>query len=443
MSNKVSVKGSKSARGTKRYGLRPRALTAAITTGMIAILGVVSFLPSLAATGSGTLYLTPSTGTYNPGNTIAVDVRENSSGSINAVTAAVNYPTNLLDFVSLDSAGSGFDFPVPGSGAANGKVTYQALSTTPLTGDKKVVTINFKVKSGVTGTASLSFSAESNVVDPNGANTDPSLLGSSYTLKAATVPTCPSGQTGTPPNCVTPAAPTTPSTPSSGASSPTPAPKTAKATTTATTSIKPQGSSTPVSVASGSQVQISAPATMSPDTASSPGDPVIKAQYYLDKKLLASVTAAPYTYRLNTTNIRNGQHTFTTKTFYLSGKISTSSQKLNVKNPPSLTQTRLVAQHYALPATTSIVAIAAIAFFVAHSGGVTGLMGSVGLGGTGLGTLTGGFSSAAPPPPPDPDLAGLHQPPHAPGTIIRPENGAVPGAPESPQTPPSKPPEQP
>jgi hypothetical protein len=146
-----------------------------------------------------------------------------------------------------------------------------------------------------------------------------------------------------PPTITTPTKSQTP-TPASTASS------SAASSAEQSTSITPTGSSTSVPVSSGSSVKVTAPATMQPTVttiAPSESNPVVKVEYYLNKKLLAVQTTAPFSYKLNTRNILNGEYTFTTKTYYASGKMTSSSQDMFIDNPESLTQVKLAARQYA------------------------------------------------------------------------------------------------
>jgi hypothetical protein len=72
---------------------------------------------------------------------------------------------------------------------------------------------------------------------------------------------------------------------------------------------------------------------------------VVKAEYYLDSKLLTTITKSPYEYTLNTAHILNGQYTYKVKVYYSTGQTKISSSLINVKNP-DLTEFSLVAQKY-------------------------------------------------------------------------------------------------
>jgi hypothetical protein len=78
-------------------------------------------------------------------------------------------------------------------------------------------------------------------------------------------------------------------------------------------------------------------------------DEVIKVAYYLNSQLLGVETKTPFQYHLNTTNYVNGTYALKTVTYYASGKVTSSSQKLIITNPFSLKQFGLVALSNSLP----------------------------------------------------------------------------------------------
>lgn len=122
------------------------------------------------------------------------------------------------------------------------------------------------------------------------------------------------------------------------------------------------GSSAPTAVTqTKSGTQISAPVTIQTMTATRG---VKKVEYLLNNKLLAIETVYPYSYTLNVRAYLNGRYTLTTKTFYTSGKITTVSRKILIKNPASFTQFRLLLQKYALLLVLLIAAAAGSIVYV-------------------------------------------------------------------------------
>jgi len=66
--------------------------------------------------GPGTLSLSPADGSFAPGSTINVTIHENSGTSaVNAVQANVTYPTDKLQFVSVNGSNSAFSVAAQGA----------------------------------------------------------------------------------------------------------------------------------------------------------------------------------------------------------------------------------------------------------------------------------------------------------------------------------------
>jgi hypothetical protein len=124
--------------------------------------------------------------------------------------------------------------------------------------------------------------------------------------------------------------------------------------------VTPSGSSTPVALSDNANAQVSAAATIQPTQ--SAGDPITKAEYFLNGKLVATATQPPYSYKLDTPNLRNGKYTLQVKTFYTSGKIALTAHHIDVKNPLSLKQLLLEAKHYAWAFILPVLIIAAFVY---------------------------------------------------------------------------------
>ena len=141
---------------------------------------------------------------------------------------------------------------------------------------------------------------------------------------SSTTATCPSGQTGTPPNCVTATCPSGQTgTPPNCVSSP------PGCTSCSTGSDKGSGgnsgSSTTIQ-ATGLTTQLGLPAGINPAN-------VASVTYTLDGKLLAYVTRTPFTYNLNTAQLKDGCHTLTTSVLSKDGTKNVSSKQLCVHHP--------------------------------------------------------------------------------------------------------------
>ena len=155
----------------------------------------LSFAPKLGATGTGTLTLSPSSGTYGEGKTFTVTVYENSgSSTVNAVQADLTYDQNKLQFVSLnaDPPTSAFAIKAAASGGS-GAVTFQMGNITALSGNQVVGTITFKVKpltSSTTGAINFKSSSAMQTNDTPSVDVwDGNTSGGSYSLKADTTTT--------------------------------------------------------------------------------------------------------------------------------------------------------------------------------------------------------------------------------------------------------------
>jgi hypothetical protein len=136
-------------------------------------------MPAYAA--AATLYMSPASGTALQGNTLTLDIRENSGTEpVNAVQANFTYPASLLRFNSIASS-SAFDIAAQSSGGS-GLVKIARGASTPVSGDQSVATVSFTVVAD-TGTATLAYSSGSMVVSSNtNADITTSSPGASFTL---------------------------------------------------------------------------------------------------------------------------------------------------------------------------------------------------------------------------------------------------------------------
>jgi hypothetical protein len=122
-----------------------------------------SYSQSAQTSASQGLYFSP-TGTHlSTGQTLTVQIRENSGTStVNAVQANFSYPANQLKFNGIDAGSSAFSIAAPSTGNS-GKVSIARGSTTAISGDQLIATVSFTVLSG-NGTASLAFTTGSALV---------------------------------------------------------------------------------------------------------------------------------------------------------------------------------------------------------------------------------------------------------------------------------------
>jgi hypothetical protein len=175
---------------TKRIGLQHRGfrsalsfLVALLLIGSISYLGIRTYQASHAASGVS-IYVTPDTAPATSGSSLSVTIHENSGAEpVNSVQASLNYDSNKLQFVSITEGGS---FPVI---AATNTDTAGVIrigrgnSDTSVTGDKPVVTVNFKVV-GNSGDAVLSIDKAYSLLVSSSSNKDilQNVGGGSYTI---------------------------------------------------------------------------------------------------------------------------------------------------------------------------------------------------------------------------------------------------------------------
>ena len=336
---------------SKRRSISQLWQAAAVLVLAVSALGGVSLLQKSsthAAATNGSLYLSPAQGTYMVGDLVTVTIEENSgTTAVNGVQANLSYPSSELQYESYSVAGSGFNFPGPAPSVSPGSFSYAILSTNQLTGTQQVATVTFKVLSS--GSAAINFASGSAVAEPDGANEDAALAGANFTLQT---PVQPVPVVAPPQSVPTPIRPVPA----------TPAPVSHSSAAPVFTVI-PSGSSTPVSTPSGSKIRVSVPATFQPvvtpvhptSPAATVNNPIVRVQYYLNNKLVATKVSSPFSYTLDTPNLLNGNYTLKTKTFYASGAVRSSKQHVLIANPPSFKQFRLVMQHYANPALLVVV----------------------------------------------------------------------------------------
>ncbi len=123
---------------------------------------------------AATLSLSPSTNTVSPGNILNVSVLVNTQGKvINNSDAIIQFPTDLLQVVSVDTSSSIFSLWVENPAFSNslGQITFNGGAPNPgysgSTG--KIISITFLAKKA--GTASLIF-GDSSIRENDGLGTD-------------------------------------------------------------------------------------------------------------------------------------------------------------------------------------------------------------------------------------------------------------------------------
>lgn len=123
-------------------------------------LGVI---PGTAGASFPTLFLSPAGGSFYAGDTLAVDVMVDTQGrALNAVASYIRYPADLLEVISVDTAGSPMEFIVE-KNYGSGLIEISGGSPTPgFLGVYPIATIEFRALAP--GEAMLSFSPDSAVM---------------------------------------------------------------------------------------------------------------------------------------------------------------------------------------------------------------------------------------------------------------------------------------
>jgi len=191
----------------------------------------------MAATGN--IYLTPASQTSIVNSNLTVNLRINPGTAVTVVQATVNFDPAKLQYVSINASSSPFDASVQQTvGGSSIQISRAKLDSAGVSTDSLIASITFKslVSSGSSGITLSNANAAY-----NGTYTDPSTTNATVTFSPGT---CPTGQTGTPPNCkaaVTPTKPTTttPTTSKPSTSTPTPTPATTPTPTPTPTVGKP------------------------------------------------------------------------------------------------------------------------------------------------------------------------------------------------------------
>jgi len=126
------------------------------------LLSTFCFLLSVSSAKAAILYFSPSSGNFTVGDILTTSVLVNTQEkAINNSDAIINFPTGLLEVVSVSKSGSIFSLWVeePAFSNSAGAISFNGGLPTPgFNGSAgKIISIVFRVKS--TGTASLIFSS--------------------------------------------------------------------------------------------------------------------------------------------------------------------------------------------------------------------------------------------------------------------------------------------
>jgi hypothetical protein len=290
----------------------------------------------------------PASGTIAKDSNLAVTIRLKSpTQKVFSVHSVLNYPASQLEYVSTDPPGASDPFvndpQTLNSAGTIDLIRAVGFGSTGFQGDGgAVATVRFKVI-GAPGAVPLSFkrsstsSLDTGAYDGRGKN----ILGTASSA-SFTIPAPPDDHHDNPP--VTPPVDTTKPPVVNGTTK-------YKATTTGKVTVK--GNTTQVQ----GNVEI-APLTDPEILAQNPGDSIVKVEYYIGKKLVATKNSEPYSYTIDTKKYRNGTYDMTVKTYYSSGTVDSQTQKLVVKNPVTLTY---IMAHYGAGILGSILGLLIVA----------------------------------------------------------------------------------
>jgi hypothetical protein len=223
---------------TQKLGVGVLALGLAVSA------SIFGLQHAFAATGS--IYITPATNSVQVGNSVTVNVRISPGATVDSVQGTVGFDSSKLQLVSVNTGGSAFSTELQNTTGSGSVVFARGDFGAGVSSDALIESITFKALAS-SGSASVTLSGAN--ADASGTFTNPSSSGATVSFTAAPVatPTCPSGQTGTPPNCVTPVSSgsgTSGGTSSGGTKTTTPTTSGSSSTSTTTTQA-PSGAAAP------------------------------------------------------------------------------------------------------------------------------------------------------------------------------------------------------
>lgn len=181
-----------------------------ITSLLLVVMMVVSLLPSPSVFAAGnTIFVTPTSGSLQTGQSITVQVKGNiaTGGNFGAdtVSGSLLFPSNRLKVTSVSTAGATFNWQVSATPTASAvNFDERTFSFSPINNSSvHIMSVTFQAIAA--GSANLSFSSNTRYSYSSfGTNYPTTLTGGTYTINSPPPTSCPAGQVGTPPNCTTP-----------------------------------------------------------------------------------------------------------------------------------------------------------------------------------------------------------------------------------------------
>lgn len=157
------------------------------------------FLLSVSFAFAADVVISPSTGSYTPGQTFTVSVRVSPGGqSVNAVEASLKFDPAVLSVVNISKTGSVFSLwtTEPTFSNSAGTITFGGGSPSPFTAQSNLVSVTFRAVAAGTGALSVS-TASVLAADGRGTDVYSKSTNGSFTIAAAATPT-PTEPTPTP-----------------------------------------------------------------------------------------------------------------------------------------------------------------------------------------------------------------------------------------------------
>lgn len=151
--------------------------------------------PAYAQSSAASMYLSPASGEIAEGETLTVQLLEDSGEEqANVVKANLTYAPEQLEFAGVDDSDSGFNIPVKATGE-NGNIEIIRGAVPAVYGEQLIIKINFKVKMQH-GTTSINIAEDSQIVRPAAPDSPPKNIlstsrGGTYAIKPTPPPPVP------------------------------------------------------------------------------------------------------------------------------------------------------------------------------------------------------------------------------------------------------------
>ena len=169
---------------------------------LVVVFSFAFLILSFGKAEAASLYFSPSSGSYNIGQTFSVGVYVSSPDqAMNAASGVITFPQDKIEVTSLSKTGTIFNLWVqePIFSNSAGTITFEGIVLNPgFTGSAgKLIDISFKTKSA--GSATLSFSSGSVLAnDGKGTNILTGVGSANFTISPKEIPPPPTGTPSAP-----------------------------------------------------------------------------------------------------------------------------------------------------------------------------------------------------------------------------------------------------